>query len=127
MKLQSVMRGHAGRCFFRKRCRQQKLLGGLEWANSPAAEDIAASDAEYEAAAAAAAAAYSCIGSHVAPLVGQVNHEGESASIPCHSSVNEMDARRVILLQAVARGRMGRLLFQVRCRQVQEELLKDAL
>ena len=127
MKLQSVMRGHAGRCFFRKRCRQQKLPGGLEWANSPAAADIAASDAEYEAAAAAAAAAYSGIVGHVAPFVGQVNDEGESASTPYRlPSVNDMDARRVISLQAAARGRMGRLMFQARCRQVQEELLKDA-
>ena len=115
MKLQSVLRGHFGRHLFRKRCReqQQQLLREFEWVNSPSPGDTQResdgdsedqSDDDFE----------SGSGGDMEPrLDGAVAH------------CNTATLRKIVMLQAAMRGRLGRRLFQARCFEATQELLDD--
>ena len=103
MKLQCALRGHFGRCLFRNRCKeqQQQLLREFEWVNSPSSGD---SDNDFES------------GDD-----GDIEPRLDGAVAHCNTAT----LRKIVMLQAAMRGRLGRRLFQARCFEATQELLDD--
>jgi hypothetical protein len=108
LKLQSVQRGHFGRCLFRIRCREQEqeLLREFDWVNGTSPNDDAENgrcdDSEY---------------GHDSKVQHACVVDAE-----CGSTTT---LRKIVLLQAATRGYIGRRLFKARCIEATRELLDD--
>ncbi len=115
MKLQCVLRGHFGRCLFRNRCKeqQQQLLREFEWVNSPSPGDTqreSGGDSEYQS-----------DNDFESGDDGDIEPRLDGAVAHCNTAT----LRKIVMLQAAMRGRLGRRLFQARCFEATQELLDD--